>query len=65
MPSAKPIKETDLYAPVKAHFVALGYEVKGEVGAADMVAIKYTRGSLAAGEDEPVIIELKTLIANL
>ena len=60
MPSAKPIKETDLYAPVKAHFVALGYEVKGEVGAADMVAVKYTRGSLAAGEDEPVIIELKT-----
>jgi len=52
---AKPIKETDLYAPIKAHFEALGYEVKGEVGAADMVAV-----SRAKGESEPVIIELKT-----
>jgi len=33
----------------------MGYEVKGEIGAADMVAIPF-----AKGEDEPVIIELKT-----
>ncbi len=52
---ASPIKETDLYAPVKAHFVALGYEVKGEVGAADMVAMPR-----AQDDTEPVIIELKT-----
>lgn len=35
--------------------MALGYEVKGEVGAADMVAVP-----LAKGQEEPVIIELKT-----
>ena len=52
---AKPIKETDLYAPVKAHFTALGYEVKGEVGAADMVAVLHSDPEAA-----PVIIELKT-----
>ena len=34
-----PIKETQLYAPVKAYFAARGYEVKGEVGAADLVAV--------------------------
>ena len=33
----------------------MGYEVKGEIGAADMVAIPF-----AKGDDEPVIIELKT-----
>lgn len=49
------IKEIELYAPVKAHFTAMGYEVKGEVGAADMVAVPR-----AKGDDEPVIIELKT-----
>lgn len=40
---------------MKAHFVVLGYEVKGEVGAADMVCVPF-----AADDDEPVIIELKT-----
>lgn len=45
-------KETELYAPVKAFMEGLGYEVKGEVGAADVVAHR-------AGE-EPVIVELKT-----
>ncbi|WP_299425780.1 DUF2161 family putative PD-(D/E)XK-type phosphodiesterase [uncultured Shimia sp.] len=44
--------ETDLYAPVKAWLEARGFEVKAEVGAADVVAMK-------DGED-PVIIELKT-----
>jgi hypothetical protein len=33
----------------------LGYQVKGEIGAADMVAIP-----LAKDDDEPIIIELKT-----
>ncbi len=48
---AKPA-ETDLYLPLKAHFEALGYEVKAEIGAADLVAIK---------EDcEPLVVELKT-----
>lgn len=46
------MKESDLYPPVKAHLEAQGYEVKGEVGAADVVARR-------AGED-PVIVELKT-----
>ena len=44
--------ETDLYAPVKAYLEAQGYEVKSEVGAADVVAVR--------GEDPPVIVELKT-----
>ncbi len=44
--------ETDLYAPIKAWLEARGFEVKAEVGAADVVAVR-------AG-DEPVIIELKT-----
>lgn len=44
--------ETELYAPVKAHLEAQGYEVKAEVGAADVVACREG--------DEPVIVELKT-----
>lgn len=40
---------------MKAHFVALGYSVKSEVGAADVVAMP-----LATDDAEPVIIELKT-----
>ncbi|MCI5038985.1 MAG: DUF2161 family putative PD-(D/E)XK-type phosphodiesterase [Donghicola eburneus] len=44
-------REDQLYPPVKALFEAQGYTVKGEVGAADVVALR---------EDEPpVIIELK------
>jgi len=39
---------------VKTYFAALGYEVKGEVGAADMVCVPHK------GDDDPVIIELKT-----
>lgn len=50
---AKPkIIERDLYAPVKAYLSAQGYDVKGEVGAADIVAMR--------GEDDIVIVELKT-----
>jgi len=51
-----PIKETQLYAPVKAYFTSLGYDVKGEVGAADLVAVP--RGTPEGCE--PVIVELKT-----
>ena len=43
-------RESDLSAPVKAWLEARGLTVKGEVGAADLVAI---------GEGEPVIVELK------
>ena len=43
--------ETDLYGPVKALFEARGFEVKGEIGASDIVAVR--------ADDDPVIIELK------
>lgn len=46
------MKETALYAPVKSLLETQGYEVKGEVGPADVVALR-------AGDD-PVIVELKT-----
>lgn len=45
------VKEADLYPPVKAYLQRQGYAVKGEVGAADVVA---RRG------DDLVIVELKT-----
>ncbi|MEL7104306.1 MAG: DUF2161 family putative PD-(D/E)XK-type phosphodiesterase [Pseudomonadota bacterium] len=45
-------RETDLYPPVKAHLEAMGFEVKGEIASADVVAMR-------AGED-PVVVELKT-----
>lgn len=46
------VKETDLYAPIKTLLEGQGYEVKGEVGAADVVACR--------GDEDPVIVELKT-----
>lgn len=51
MPTGAGEKESDLYPPVKAWLEAQGYEVKGEVGAADVV------GRNATGE--MVIVELK------
>ena len=45
------LKETDLYAPIKQFLEGQGYEVKSEVGAADVVAMR--------GEEDPVIVELK------
>ena len=51
MTSAKP-RETDLYPPVKALLEAQGYTVKGEIGAADIVAVR--------DNEDPVVIELKT-----
>lgn len=44
-------REQDLYPPIKALFESQGYTVKGEVGAADIMAVR--DGS------EPVIVELK------
>lgn len=44
------VRETDLYGPVKAHLEAAGYEVKAEIGAADVMGV--------AG-DEIVLVELK------
>ena len=46
------VSETVLYPPVKAFLVGQGYEVKAEVGAADIVACR--------GDADPVIVELKT-----
>jgi hypothetical protein len=43
--------ETDLYPPIKALLESQGYEVKAEIGAADVVALR--------GDDPPVIVELK------
>lgn len=44
-------READLYPHIKAYLERQGYTVKGEVGAADLVATR--------GDDEPVIVELK------
>ncbi len=44
-------KETDLYGPVKALLEGQGYEVKGEIGAVDVVAVR--------GGEPPVLVELK------
>ena len=49
------IAETELYAPVKTYLEGQGYEVKGEVGAVDVMAVR--------GGDDPVIVELKTSIS--
>ncbi len=50
---ARAMRETELYAPIKAYLEGQGYAVKGEVGAADMVAHR-------DGDDDPVVVELKT-----
>ncbi|QPH55712.1 DUF2161 domain-containing phosphodiesterase [Pontivivens ytuae] len=46
------MRESELYGPVKALLEGQGYEVKGEIGACDLVAVR--------GEEPPVIVELKT-----
>lgn len=45
------MRETELYAPVKAFLEAQGYEVKSEIKDCDVVAVR--------DEAEPVIVELK------
>lgn len=46
------MRETELYAPVKAFLEGQGYEVKAEVGPADVMACR--------DGGEPVVVELKT-----
>lgn len=46
------MRETDLYEPVKRLFESLGFEVKAEIGPADVMAVR--------GDEPPVVIELKT-----
>ncbi len=46
------VRETDLYPSIKSFLERQGFEVKGEVGTADVVAVR--------GDDDPVIVELKT-----
>jgi hypothetical protein len=50
------VKETDLYPPLKRFLTAQGYEVKGEVGDCDVLAVR--------GDEPPVVVELK-LTLNL
>ncbi|WP_347310486.1 DUF2161 domain-containing phosphodiesterase [Defluviimonas sp. SAOS-178_SWC] len=45
------MREADLYAPVKAHLEAQGYEVKAEIGDCDVLARR--------GDEPPVVVELK------
>ncbi|MEX2519048.1 MAG: DUF2161 family putative PD-(D/E)XK-type phosphodiesterase [Paracoccaceae bacterium] len=49
--SAPPHAEAELYAPIKAYLESQGYEVKGEVGPCDILAMR--------GEEEPVAVEIK------
>lgn len=49
---AKPLKETELYAPIKKLLDGQGYVVKSEIGSADVVACR--------GDEDPVIVEMKT-----
>ncbi|HLA01431.1 MAG TPA: DUF2161 family putative PD-(D/E)XK-type phosphodiesterase [Aestuariivirga sp.] len=46
------LPETDLYLPVKRFLEAQGYDVKGEIGDCDVLAVR--------GNEPPVIVELKT-----
>ena len=46
------MRETALYQPIKKFLQARGYEVKAEIGPADVVAVR--------GKEPPVIVELKT-----
>lgn len=49
--SLSALSETDLYDPVKRLLERQGYDVKGEIGALDVIACR--------GDDPPVIVELK------
>ena len=46
------MRETTLYEPIKRFLENQGYEVKAEVGVADVVTVR--------GDESPVIVELKT-----
>jgi hypothetical protein len=45
------MRETELYEPIKQFLEGQGYQVKAEVGPADVVAVR--------GDEPPVIVELK------
>ncbi|WP_043793793.1 DUF2161 family putative PD-(D/E)XK-type phosphodiesterase [Solidesulfovibrio fructosivorans] len=45
------MKESDLYLPLKRFLESQGYEVKSEIGACDVVAVR--------GEEMPLVVELK------
>jgi hypothetical protein len=45
------MRETELYEPIKQFLELQGYDVKSEVGPADVVAVR--------GDEPPVIVELK------
>jgi len=45
------MRETELYAPIKAFLEGQGYEVKAEITDCDLVALR--------GDEAPVIVELK------
>ena len=47
-----PLRETDLYPPIKRFLEGQGYAVKGEVRHCDVVAVR--------GDEPPVVVELKT-----
>jgi len=49
---AKKPAKTDLYPPVKALLEGQGYDVKAEIGSADIMGVR--------GDEQPVIVELKT-----
>jgi len=46
------MKETDLYPPIKQLLESQGFEVKAEVGSADIMAMRK--------DEAPVIVEMKT-----
>ncbi len=63
------MQETALYAPVKAWLERLGYEVKSEIGGADVMAVRPAGSGGGAApappeyfsqDEEVVLIELKT-----
>lgn len=45
------MRETDLYAPLKAYLEGQGYEVKAEIGDCDLMARR--------GSEPPVVVEMK------
>jgi hypothetical protein len=45
------MSEVELYEPIKGFLEAQGYEVKGEIGPCDIVAVR--------GDEGPIVVELK------
>lgn len=53
-------KETELYAPVKKLLEGQGYDVKGEIGKADIVAMRKDSSKNEHEVEDPIVVELKT-----